>query len=168
MKKRKNSRAKGNRFERLIAKDFTDWCGFLCTRTPLSGGWAKTGDITPRDPKHMVDFIFSPELKNVEGWDFSSAFFCTPVGPTIKKWWRQCDTDAALSKKIPILIFTKSYDHIYCMITESLFDLIGLEEVTKKFLIIPNFRIVLWDDFKKIPYQEITKRVGGANDVSAR
>lgn len=46
-----NGRNKGANFERVIAKQLSEWCGFTITRTPSSGGWAKTGDITPKDPK---------------------------------------------------------------------------------------------------------------------
>jgi len=158
-KKRKNSRRKGCDFERKIAKDFTDWCGFSCKRTPMSGGWSKTGDVTPRDPEQMVDFIFNTELKNQEGWSFSSSFLGDSVSKQIKKWWSQCSADAKDSGRIPLLIFTKSYDRIYCMARASFFNKVGLKVVAKKVVMIPNFRIFLWEDLLTIPYEEIKMRV---------
>ena len=38
-----NSRAKGARFERKIAKQFEEAWGVVAVRTPLSGGWGKIG-----------------------------------------------------------------------------------------------------------------------------
>ena len=57
-----NSRTKGNTFERMLAKKFTEWSGGKLTfrRTPLSGGWdprAQTGDIFPLEMKDTFPFI---------------------------------------------------------------------------------------------------------------
>ena len=41
---RKNSRNKGSRFERTIAKAWETWTGYKFSRTPGSGGWAKAKD----------------------------------------------------------------------------------------------------------------------------
>jgi hypothetical protein len=162
MKKRMNSRSKGSRFERAIAKDFSKWCGFTCKRTPMSGGWAKTGDVTPKRPKDMVEFIFCAELKHQEGWSFSNSFLGKSPNKQIAKWWGQCQADAKKSDRIPILIFTKNFDQIYCMCETSFFRKAKLKEVATILISIPKFRIFLWDDFRKIPYSEIKKRSGGS------
>lgn len=160
-KKRKNSREKGNRFERQIAKDFSNWCGFPCKRTPMSGGWSKTGDVTPRDPEQMVDFIFNPELKHVENWTFSAGFFGSGISKQIKRWWDQCVKDSKETGRIPLLIFTKNYDNIYCMTRAGFFHKVGLHKVTKRVLVVPRYRVFLWDELLKIPYKEIAEKVGG-------
>lgn len=159
-KKRKNSRSKGSRFERHIAKDFSDWCGFVCKRTPLSGGWAKTGDVTPKSPKDMVEFIFCVELKHQEGWSFSSSFLGGKPNKQINSWWNQCTADARKSNRIPLLIFTKNFDQVYCMCETKLFKRADLKAVTTVLVSIPKFRIFLWDDLRKIPYLEIKQRIG--------
>lgn len=160
MKKRKNSRSKGSRFERMIAKDFSQWCGFTCKRTPLSGGWAKTGDVTPKNPKDMVGFIFCTELKHQEGWSFSSSFLGRQLNKQVRKWWNQCQGDAKKSNRIPLLVFTKNFDQVYCMCETKFFKRVGLKEVATVLISIPNFRIFLWEDLQKIPYQEIKQRIG--------
>lgn len=58
----KNSRNKGNSFERLVAKKFTEWANSEWTfrRSPLSGGWeprVQTGDIFPVELKDGLPFL---------------------------------------------------------------------------------------------------------------
>ena len=67
---RKNSRNKGSRFERTIAKAWESWTGYKFSRTPGSGGWAKAkdamGDLVCTDEKHSRRFPFSIECKNYQ------------------------------------------------------------------------------------------------------
>lgn len=55
---RKNSRNKGSRFERTIAKAWESWTGYKFSRTPGSGGWAKAkdamGDLVCTDEKTLT------------------------------------------------------------------------------------------------------------------
>lgn len=66
---RKNSRNKGSRFERTIAKAWESWTGYKFSRTPGSGGWAKAkdamGDLVCTDEKHSRRFPFSIECKTI-------------------------------------------------------------------------------------------------------
>ena len=63
----KNSKAKGNGFELVVAKALTTWSGQKFHRTPASGAlhWSNdkrvVSDIVP--PQYM-DFPFSIECKN--------------------------------------------------------------------------------------------------------
>ena len=69
-----NSKNKGNRFERTIAKFFQDWTGYKFSRTPGSGGWAKAkdsfGDLVCTDEKHSRRFPFSIECKSYQDLKF--------------------------------------------------------------------------------------------------
>ena len=114
-KKRKNGRKKGASYERLIAKELTAWSGVELRRTPMSGGWAKTGDITPKAPEDMVEWIFNIELKKHQGWHLEDLVKGTNKGKMLT-WWNQCKADCAKSKKVkrtPILIFSKNQDASY-------------------------------------------------------
>ena len=101
-------RPKGQKFERDIAKLLTVWTGVEFRRTPMSGGWNKTGDITPKNPEMMEKFPFSIECKNHENWSLGKLLGATryeELPAPIRKFWGQAVSDAEESGKIPILIF---------------------------------------------------------------
>lgn len=116
-----HSRNKGNAFERYIAKQLSEWCGSTVTRSPSSGGWAKTGDVTPKDPAMMIEFPFCVELKNREAWDFMELLTGDNLKTGIKSWWEQVLGDSQKSKKIPLLVFTKKLRPEFAMLWEEHF-----------------------------------------------
>ena len=104
------SKAKGNDFERVIAKQVGMWWwGKDFRRVPNSGGWDKqcadgqvqaTGDIyTPPESK----FPFSIECKKYN-MDINFLSPCCELW----KWWKQCCDDARTAKKIPLLIYAEN------------------------------------------------------------
>jgi len=157
--KRVNGRAKGASFERRIAKQISEWCGFHCVRTPMSGGWCKTGDVTPKDPKDMVGFIFNMELKKQEKWNFTQ-LFQMPLSGKFKSWWNQCIDDAKKSKRIPVLIFTKNHEQVFCALRKEEFRKLKLNTGTNAYLRIGGLRVCLWQDILNIPYQVVLDRLG--------
>ena len=76
------------------------------------------------------------------------------MGP-IKHWWIQCKGDAKKSKRIPILVFTRNGEHEYCMIRTNLFEQLGLKDKLKTYIVRGPFRIFLWKELLKIPYQDV-------------
>lgn len=107
----KKSRDKGQRYERKIAKIFSEWAGMDMLRTPLSGGWARgradvTGDIVPGDANRQ--FPFSIECKKNESWTWEQVHH--QIGPVLNSWWQQT-VDECAPGKIPLLIFSRNrYD----------------------------------------------------------
>lgn len=151
------SRAKGATFERDVARQVSLWTGMDFKRTPMSGGWAKTGDITPKNPEHMVKFPFNFELKNNEKLEFSHIFQAPKNKKTpIRKWWKQAFRDAKKSGKIPVLIFTKSREEIFCMVQRSVFFRLGLNKTAVQ-VHTDKHNVVLWQDLLDIPYADILK-----------
>lgn len=114
-----NSRSKGNKFERDIAKLLTSWSDISMKRTPMSGGWSKTGDITPVKPEDMVKWPFNVELKKRENWNLVDLITGNNIKTSIISWWEQCLSDSSKSGKIPMLIFTKNLDINYCVINNT-------------------------------------------------
>lgn len=157
--RRINSRAKGAAFEREIATQLSKWCGFTCRRTPASGGWAKTGDITPRDPSNMLAFPFCLELKKRESWNFSSFFSGKGLDGVVKSWWEQCQRDAALAGKMPVLVFTRNHDHIYCLVRAKDFKQTGLVTAARAVLALPDVRIFRWSELLKLSYRAVAGEV---------
>ena len=89
---RKNSRNKGSRFERTIAKAWETWTGYKFSRTPGSGGWAKAKDA-------MGDLV----CKNYQEIKFEHILLGLKSCKIIS-FWEQATKDAKRAGKIPILI----------------------------------------------------------------
>lgn len=102
----KASRVKGATTERQVAGMLTEWCGHKVTRVPMSGGYNKLGDLTPKDPEVQVKFPFNFEVKAREAWDLYSFLFSKSKEPW--NWWEQCTNDARISSRLPILVFKQN------------------------------------------------------------
>tara|TARA_R100000700_G_C3171733_1_gene146282 strand:+ start:530 stop:949 length:420 start_codon:yes stop_codon:yes gene_type:complete len=84
-----NSRDKGNRAEREVAKTINRYLGTNCRRTPLSGGLSIKGDIIDIDPD-SVAAQYHFEIKNTKKL-------------SLPMWWKQINNDN--TSKIPVNIF---------------------------------------------------------------
>lgn len=110
-----NSRAKGSRNERNVAKLMHDWTGYEFARTPQSGGlhWKKkhtTGDIVCIDDLHGSRFAFSIECKFHEDLDLLHLIDDT-IGKKSNKitlFWDQAENDAKKVNKIPLLFMRRN------------------------------------------------------------
>lgn len=102
-----NSKRKGSKFERDIAKWLTSWTGFKFQRTPYSGANHLSrdlaSDIMCADERHAHRCKISIECKFYRDIRFEHILLGTK-GSEIEKFWRQAERDALRSKKIPILI----------------------------------------------------------------
>lgn len=101
-----NSRAKGSRNERKLAKQLEEWTGREFSRTPSSGGlhWKNSqtsGDIVCTTEGHL--FPFSIEAKFHREINFEHLLYLDQ--PLILDFWEQClkDANEAQLKKIPLL-----------------------------------------------------------------
>ena len=109
-----NSKNKGSKNERGVAKLFQEWTNYEFARTPQSGGlhWQKkntVGDIVCIDEKHGRKFPFSIECKFHQELDFSHLIDGT-IGKGSNKvvhFWEQCLRDAEKVNKVPILFMRK-------------------------------------------------------------
>lgn len=102
------SKRKGNKFERLISKWLSDWSGFKFERNRAgSGAWHSNkdagADITCTDPRHAHRCRISVECKSYRDIRFEHILLGTK-GSEIEKFWRQAETDAKRTGKVPILI----------------------------------------------------------------
>lgn len=104
-----NSRTKGNRFERDVAKYMQEWTGYEFGRVPSSGGlrWKKTdnitGDITCTDTKHARRFPFSIECKFYNELKFEHLLLGNKSGKIVS-FWEQCKADGVRANKVPMLV----------------------------------------------------------------
>lgn len=112
--KKTNGKAKGNVFERKIAKIMTEWTGIKFERVPASGGlhWKSDnrvyGDIVCNDP----EFPFVIECKNRQAWNMDSLI---NGSKEVEKWWKQVTADAEATGKLPMVIFTRNQQPNYIM-----------------------------------------------------
>lgn len=122
-KKRKgiNSKDKGDRAERAVAKLFTAWWGSDFTRTPGSGGfatkqfrddWNAAGDLVTPDET----FPFTVEVKHNEGWEMRHLLTGTDKS-LIWQFWQQC-LDETKEGDMPLLVFTKNHQPWFYMMLE--------------------------------------------------
>ncbi len=112
MSKKINSRSKGKRGERDIAKMLEAWWGSKFTSTPMSGGfatkgfrddWNASGDVVTPD----LTFPFCVEVKWREGWDLLQVLKSTETSIPIWEWWDQTLRETP-EGKIPFLVFKRN------------------------------------------------------------
>lgn len=101
-----NSKKKGNRFERVVAKFFTDWSGFKFGRTPQSGSFHNNrdlgSDLICNDDKHKNRCCISIECKNYQDIRFEHVLLGNKRCK-IFSFWEQASRDAKRTNKFPIL-----------------------------------------------------------------
>jgi len=109
MERRKiNSKKKGSKNERSLAKLFEKWTGYEFSRTPSSGGlrWSNTdstvGDLICSDKKHSRYFRFSVEAKFHKDINFEQLLLPNK-NKKILEFWNQALEDSDRSGKIPML-----------------------------------------------------------------
>lgn len=168
-KKRKNSRAKGKGFERVVAKLLTAWWGAEFHSTPASGGlrWGNdarvVGDIVAPS-EGGEDYPFSNECKKVEGWSLEQLIKGTGQ---ITDWWEQCTRDAKVVSKVPLLTFSKNRSPIYYMMPYEAFQRLGMLE---RNYFITTFELKgvehcvavgFFDSLLAIPKEEVIKKLVG-------
>lgn len=150
LKKRINSRTKGATFEREIAKKLSKWSGLTLRRTPMSGGWNKTGDIAPQSPEDSIHWPFNIECKKYSDWDLLELLKSS--NPIMKKWWSQCLSDSEKSGKIPVLVFSRNNDKTYVMMTSNIvLDFIPIDRM----IIYSIYSIFLLEDLLNVSFKDL-------------
>lgn len=102
-----NSKRKGSKFEREVAKWLTSWTGYQFQRTPYSGANHLSrdlaSDIMCSDERHAHRCKISVECKFYKDIKFEHVLLGTK-SCEIEKFWSQAKRDATRSKKIPLLV----------------------------------------------------------------
>ena len=128
------SRDKGNRLERDVAKQLSEWWGEEKSfrRTPLSGGWDKRacGDLIVPER-----FPFTPELKNCEGWELHQLL--TSDKSMLDRHWAQAVGEVGAGKK-PLLIFTRNHQPVFYMMFSRDFNWLNRVKDEKKCFVFLN------------------------------
>ena len=171
MKKNKiNSRSKGNRFERTIAKWWQEWTGYEFGRVPGSGSlrWKKTdnitGDLCCTDDKHARRFPFSIECKSYEDIRFEHILLgnksCKILG-----FWEQASRDAKRANKVPILIMkynSMKKGESFMIMRKDLASAVLEQKPKKPFMVLNLPEDVLYvfmaSDLKEMEYTTIYKK----------
>lgn len=110
-----NSKAKGDTYERKIAKKMTEWTGLKFERVPASGGlhWKEDNRVYGDIVCNVEDFPFVIELKCRESWNMDSLI---NGSKEVEKWWKQVTADATATGKEPMVIFTRNRQPDYLML----------------------------------------------------
>lgn len=112
-----NGKQKGARYERHLAKVFTEWArgqGHVCEirRTPLSGGWSRSHEMgmTADIVASCSSFPYSVEAKNRQEWSLRAltarAAARKPGTGPVWKYWKQCVT-ATPPSKVSLLVLSR-------------------------------------------------------------
>lgn len=104
-----NSRNKGSRAERNVAKLFEAWTGRTFAKTPSSGGlqWKTTnskGDIVCTKEGHFFPFCIEVKFHSDIRFEHFMLDFKGKKSNQIHDWWAQCSRDAKIAKKVPMLL----------------------------------------------------------------
>lgn len=101
-----NSKRKGSKWERQVAKFFTEWTGYEFGRTPQSGAYHRNqdlgSDLICNDEKHAHRCKISIECKSYRDIRFEHILLGNKRCD-ILEFWEQASRDARRTKKIPIL-----------------------------------------------------------------
>ena len=166
-----NSKDKGSRNERSVAKLFNIWTGYNFARTPQSGGlrWHKKdtiGDIVCTDEIHSRKFPFSIECKFHADVEFSYLLDNTvsKKANKVTLFWEQAKNDAERAGKEPLLFIRRNMmkaDTHFVVMNQKLYNSIT-SEMDIKFE--PSLGIIKYKakdlnlvflssvDFFKLPY----------------
>jgi hypothetical protein len=115
----KKAKNKGSSFERRIGKSLEGFWDSKFFRTPMSGGSALkydynlAGDLSTPDET----WPFHVECKNQEALGKFFTIFTSDKCP-VWKWWNQT-VEECPENKIPLLIFTKNYFPVFCLMKAS-------------------------------------------------
>ena len=122
----------------------------------MSGGWSKTGDITPKDPEKMVKWPFSFELKNHDTWVLSDLI--TGIRPNkIPAWWKQTVDDSMETWRMPILVFTRNLFPDLMMMDENHYGLVFRGK--KPSMVWDGKAILLFEELLKEDFDTVSDRI---------
>ena len=147
-----NSKKKGNKGEREVAKWWQEWTGFEFARVPSSGGlrWHSThntiGDIMCTHERHSRRFQFAIECKNYKDINFEHLILGNKK-IKILDFWKQTQEDADRGDKVPILFmrYNGMPKNTYFVIVSRVFFRIFYNDMEQDFdyFIVPNQDFVI-------------------------
>lgn len=164
-----NSKSKGSKNERGVAKLFKEWTGYEFSKTPMSGGlgWSNrdsiSGDIVCTDKKHGPYFRFSVECKFHKEINFDHLINGNKKCK-ILEFWEQANEDSEKSEKIPIVFMRyngMAKDFHYVILPSEFFD--KLKDIFTPTYGILGFTKVSYDvfiilhseDLFRLPYKQV-------------
>lgn len=160
-----NSKHKGNKYEREIAKWLSDWTGYEFNRVPQSGGlrWKKadniTSDVICTDPDHVNKFPFSIECKSYKEIDFSHVILEKKTS-VVDKFWDQAKSDAERGGKLPLLFmkYNRMSKGVYFVVTDISLPIPLEPSMTIKTSKI-NINVYLSTNLIKVKYRKVLRAI---------
>lgn len=167
-----NSRKKGSRNERNLARLWQKYTGKEFTKTPSSGGlgWKRksdtSGDIICTDEKHSRFFAFSIEAKAYKSINFNHLLLS--VESDILKFWEQAKGDADKAKKTALLFMRYNgmpKNHYFLAMDKDYYDqlevhlpqhesmIINLAELSLAIINSPSFFATNYEEVHKLTKQ---------------
>lgn len=161
-----NSRNKGSKNERGVAKLFEGWTELPFSRTPSSGGlgWGDSntiGDIVCTEERHKRFFCFAIEAKFYKEIKFEHLINGNKNSDIIK-FWEQASRDADKAKKIPLV--TMRYNGMkkdlhFIVLPLLYFNKMGIKTPRGKLIYLKDYSFVIInsEDWFNTDYKTIHK-----------
>ena len=151
------SKAKGNRYERRVAKLLTEYTSVNFRRIPSSGAFNKFKGVTVAEHVFSgdivcdrTDFRFSVEAKSQKVFSFQ-AILKDPDNCAFTKWWKQCVEDAQAVSKVPMLLFKPDTQEDFIATTGNAIALLKISTIVHFSLNVysqlPTPKIIRWKTF---------------------
>lgn len=163
-----NSKKKGNKWERVVAKWLTTWTGYKFERNRAgSGAWwsnkDSVSDITCTDEKHAHRCKISVECKSYKDIRFEHVLLGNKNCDIIE-FWEQASRDAKRASKVPMLCMrynSMPKEEFFLVISDDMVEAFGsvLEEthmcltikrINQKLLIFMASDVLKLVDYKKV------------------
>lgn len=162
-----NSKRKGSKFERDIAKWMTKWTGFEFGRTPYSGANHRSRDLSSdimcNDERHAHRCKISIECKHYKEIKFEHVLLGNKKSD-IESFWKQANEDANRSAKVPILIMrynSMPKSEFFMVVGKELADYILTQIPNDRYMILNRGKekiyIFMATSILKIKYKDIHK-----------
>ncbi len=131
-------KSKGSAFERLIARELSNWLtqnkdDKQLIRSVLSGGWERSktgaegwrhaGDLAPNGPYgEAFRKVVAIECKHYREVNLWALWHDTDSKAPLWQWWGQAKDDATKGKVLPMLIFKANNSPIMVMLPRGIVD----------------------------------------------
>lgn len=157
-----NSKAKGGRNERVVAKLLSKWVGAKFIRVPMSGGLHFESELLCGDVVCVSPNIVVP-------WSFETKFYKDYTESDSVRFWKQAKQDAERIDKFPMMLLRKNgwpkeFYHVYMNVGGGYLFMEEVDTIFPKKFKGEVFYTPSDQLFNKIDYKDFTQYIQNEKD----